>query len=47
MKKAESPERSRRILIIEDEPSLLTALADKLSREGFSCLKAKDGEEGL
>lgn len=37
----------KRILIVEDEPSLLTILVDKLNREGFSCLEAKNGEEGL
>ena len=37
----------KKILIIEDEPALREALADKLSREGFSCLEAKNGLEGL
>ena len=36
-----------KILIIEDEPSLRGALVDKLSREGFCCLEAKNGLEGL
>lgn len=40
-----SPKRI--VCIIEDESSLLQALRDKLSREGFSTLTAKDGEEGL
>ena len=35
------------ILIVEDEVPLKTALNDKLSREGFNVLVAKDGEEGL
>lgn len=35
------------ILIIEDEPAMMRLLADKLSREGFMILDAKDGEEGL
>src|SRR3990167_6145262 len=35
------------ILIVEDEISLLNALRDKLTREGFSTLEAKNGEEGL
>lgn len=47
MKKTESPERSRRILIVEDDPTLLTALVDKFTREGFMVLGAKDGQEGL
>lgn len=35
------------ILIIEDDLPALTALSDKLTREGFDILVAKDGEEGL
>ena len=35
------------ILIVEDELSLRTALCDKLTREGFAVLEAKNGEEGL
>jgi len=35
------------ILVIEDEVSLLHALVDKFSREGFFVLQAKNGEEGL
>ncbi len=39
---------SKRIVcIIEDEVPLLRALCDKLSREGFTTLEAKNGEEGL
>ena len=38
---------SKKILIIEDERSLREALRDKLTREGFSTLEAKNGEEGL
>ena len=38
---------NKKILIVEDEPSLRAALRDKLSREGFNCLEAKDGQEGL
>jgi len=36
-----------KILIIEDEKSLLTVLADKFRREGFFVWEAQDGEEGL
>jgi CheY-like chemotaxis protein len=36
-----------KILIIDDEPMLLTALVDKFSREGFIVITAKDGKEGL
>lgn len=46
-KKTKSPERSRRILIIDDEPALFMALVDKFTRSGFTVLIAKDGREGL
>lgn len=39
--------KSKKILIIEDEQDLQEALVDKLTREGFSVLAAKNGEEGL
>jgi len=35
------------ILVVEDEKSLREALSNKLEREGFTVLEAKDGEEGL
>jgi len=35
------------ILIAEDEISLLQALTDKFTREGFNVLEAKNGKEGL
>lgn len=38
---------SHTILIVEDEPSLLDALKDKFTREGFRTLTARNGEEGL
>ncbi|OGE33196.1 hypothetical protein A3C59_03715 [Candidatus Daviesbacteria bacterium RIFCSPHIGHO2_02_FULL_36_13] len=37
----------KKILIVEDEIPLLKALADRLTREGFSTLEAKDGLVGL
>ncbi|MFA5926015.1 MAG: response regulator [Parcubacteria group bacterium] len=37
----------KKILIIEDELPMLKALADKFSREGFSAIEARNGEEGL
>lgn len=40
-------ENNKKILIVEDEVSLLNALRDKLTREGFVTLEAKNGEEGL
>ncbi len=36
-----------KILIVEDETPLRQALYDKLKREGFNPLQAKNGEEGL
>ncbi len=39
--------KKHRILIIEDESSLRSALCDKFAREGFSVLDAKDGKTGL
>ena len=38
---------SKKILIIEDETSLLNVLSEKLKLEGFEVLEAKNGEEGL
>lgn len=38
---------NKKILIVEDELSLRNALRDKLSRENFAVLEAKNGEEGL
>ncbi len=37
----------KKILIVEDEMSLLTLLTDKFEREGFSTFQALDGEEGF
>ena|ERR1035437_1658807 len=36
-----------KILIIEDESSVIKPLADKLIEEGFRVIKAENGEEGL
>lgn len=38
---------NKKILIVEDDHALRAALRDKLARERFSVLEAKDGEEGL
>lgn len=38
---------SKTILIVEDEIPMLNALCDKLTREGFIMLQARDGVEGL
>ena len=40
-------ENKKTILVVEDEISLLNALRDKLTREHFAVLEAKNGEEGL
>ncbi|MFH1233309.1 MAG: response regulator [Patescibacteria group bacterium] len=40
-------EPKKTILIVEDENSLRMALRDKLTREGFGVLEAKNGKEGL
>ena len=40
-------ENKKTILVVEDEISLLNALRDKLARENFAVLEAKNGEEGL
>ena len=37
----------KKILIIEDENSQRKALMEKFTREGFTVLEARDGEEGL
>ena len=40
-------ENNKKILVVEDEISLRGALSNKLAREGFVVLEAKNGEEGL
>lgn len=37
----------KKILIVEDEPDLLTILADKFNNENFRVITARDGQEGL
>ncbi|HEX5430423.1 MAG TPA: response regulator transcription factor [Bryobacteraceae bacterium] len=39
--------KSRRILIVEDEPALLRGLKDTFCSKGFDVLTAQDGETGL
>ncbi|MEW6055946.1 MAG: response regulator [Bdellovibrionota bacterium] len=36
-----------RILLVEDEPEVLDALATSLERKGFNVLRAVDGEDAL
>ncbi|MDO8488428.1 MAG: response regulator [bacterium] len=38
---------NKKILIIEDEPALLAILTDRLTKEEFVPLTAKDGAQGL
>ena len=38
---------NKKILVVEDEVPLMNALNDKLTKEGFTVLQAKNGEEGL
>ena len=35
------------MLVVEDDVSILRALVDKLTREGFIVFQGKNGEEGL
>lgn len=37
----------KKILVVEDDISLLNVLSERLTEEGFSVLKAITGEEGL
>ena len=39
--------KKTRILIVEDEEILLTALSEELAQEGFEAIGAKDGVEGV
>ena len=41
------PETKTKILIVEDEEILLTALSEELNQEGFDVLGAHDGIEGV
>ncbi len=38
---------TKKILIVEDEAAVALALNDALSKEGFTILSAKDGQDGL
>ena len=38
---------SKKILIVEDDLSILSSLVDKFEDEGFNVFKAQDGEHGL
>lgn len=41
------PEKTTKILVVEDEEILLTALSEELKQEGFEVAGAKDGVEGV
>lgn len=47
MRRSNSEPRSRRILIIEDDPAQQLALSDRLTREGFDVELASDGDRGM
>ncbi len=38
---------NKKILIVEDEESMLDAISDYLETQEFATLTARDGEEGL
>ena len=40
-------DKKLKILVVEDEEILLTALSEELRQEGFDVIGAKDGVEGL
>lgn len=40
-------QQAKSLLIVEDEPAVLSALSDKFIREGFTVHEAKNGAEGL
>lgn len=40
-------QKKQKVLVVEDDLPVLRALVDKLEREGFDVISAKDGEEGL
>lgn len=41
------PLRSKRILVVDDEPHILSVLALKLGNAGYQVLTAEDGEEAF
>jgi DNA-binding response OmpR family regulator len=40
-------DNKKKVLIVEDEPTLMSVLSDRLLREGFEVSLAKNGQEGL
>jgi two-component system OmpR family response regulator len=41
------PQRRMRVLVVEDEPELLSVIARALEEQGYAVDRATDGEEGL
>ncbi|MFA6428150.1 MAG: response regulator [Candidatus Buchananbacteria bacterium] len=39
--------KSKKILVVDDEPALRQAMVDKFKTEGFEVVQAGDGQEGL
>jgi len=39
--------QAKKILIIEDDSALRQAVSDKLNREGYKVIEARNGQEGL
>ena len=39
--------RQKKILLVDDEPDILTLVGGRLSHMGFEVVTAKDGQEGL
>ncbi len=38
---------SMRILVVDDQPAMVSLITDALTRAGFSVVSAEDGEQGL
>lgn len=43
----EKIENKQKVLVVEDDPPVLLALVDKLTREGFHVFEAKNGKDGF
>jgi CheY-like chemotaxis protein len=42
-----TPRENPRVLVIDDEPSILFAFEETVGHLGYDCISARDGEEGL
>ncbi len=38
---------AKKILIVDDEPAIVTMVSNRLKANGYDCISAKDGQEGL